>query len=238
MFEGKSFVAVVAARAGSKRLPGKNLRSMAGQPLIGWTLDAALASRTLDHCVVSTDEPRIADFATDRGLVVEALRPAALATDTATSTEVVAHELAALAHKGLRFDYVVLLQPTSPLRTAEHIDAANALACEREADAVVSVCRCEHHPYWSCRLGVDGRVEGFLGGELPRRASQSLPPYFRLNGAIYVVRTDTFARTGSFFAGDKLYSYEMSPDASVDIDTLADFQIAEDRLTALPATDS
>jgi N-acylneuraminate cytidylyltransferase len=139
-------LAIIPARGGSKRLPGKNKRPLAGKPLVEWTIAAALGSRRVARALVSTDDPEMADLARNAGAEVPFLRPPDLATDTADSVGVARHALEFLAGRGEFYDAIALLQPTSPLRTSAHIDAAVELMKQRQATAVISVCVAEHTP--------------------------------------------------------------------------------------------
>ncbi|SHH17612.1 acylneuraminate cytidylyltransferase family protein [Ferrimonas marina] len=223
-------MALIPARGGSKRLPGKNLRPLAGKPMIAHTIEAARAAACIDQVVVSTDCPQIAQVARQYGAEVPGLRPAKLASDEAGSAEVVAHALSHWATPGI--SHVALLQPTSPLRGAEHIDAAWEQMQRHQARAVVSVTPCEHPPQWSNQLGPDASLDGFLSRNAQQR-SQDLGPWFRLNGAIYL-----FERTLplSSLYGPGSHALVMDNRASVDIDTLLDFQFAEFLLTQTTPT--
>lgn len=218
-------VALIPARGGSKGLPGKNIRPANGRPLIAWSVDAAHAASCVDRVVLSSDDDAIMQAARDAGCDVPFRRPAELATDTATSIDVVLHALDALP----AFDLVVLLQPTSPLRTGADIDAACARLVATGAPSCVSVCVVEHSPHWMYRMRDDGVLEPLLETP-PANRRQDLPPVYRLNGAIYVARTDWLRRTRSF-VGAGTVAYPMSPERSIDIDTLADFEAFQQVVT-------
>ena len=217
---------LIPARGGSKGLPGKNLRLLAGKPLIAWTIGAALAARTLDAVVVSTDDEEIARVATDLGAEVPFLRPVELATDEAPTVDTVLHAVDALAGMGRSYGRVMLLQPTSPLRASAHIDAASELLRTSGAEAVVSVAETDHSPLWSNTLPSDGRLGSFVRHEAVGVRRQDLPRYYRLNGAIYLIGVEALRRERAFI-GDFAVAYVMPREASVDIDTLADFEYAE-----------
>lgn len=218
-------LAVVPARAGSKRLPGKNLLPLLGKPLIRWTLEAALESQAIDKLVVSSDDKAI--LAEGERLGFRTLqRPGHLASDTATTFDALVHALESLATEGLRPARLMLLQPTSPLRGAHDIRAAVRCMDDTGADSVVSVCPCEHSPLWSNTLDAEGRMDQFLRTELLNRRSQDLPTYYRLNGAIYLAKTDKFLKEHGFFMPNSR-AHIMSTDRSVDIDTYIDFKLCE-----------
>ncbi len=226
MFDGHSILAIIPARGGSKGLPGKNIRPLAGKPLLAWTIEAARASGVIDEIVVSTDSPEIAAVATTYGCAPPFLRPAALAGDNSPTMAALFHTLDWYAQQqGRRFDLVLLLQPTSPLRQAADILAAVELLRHREVASVVSLCPVDHHPLWSNTLPPDHSLEHFLRPEA-QRPRQELPPSYRLNGAIYLARTDWLRERGSFL-GPGAYALIMSREGSVDIDDETDFLLAE-----------
>jgi N-acylneuraminate cytidylyltransferase len=214
---GRSTLGVITARGGSKGLPGKNILPAAGRPLIAWTIDAALASESIDRLVLSTDDDAIADVARRHGCEVPFRRPAELATDSATSIDVLLHALEQLPP----FDVVVLLQPTSPLRTAQDIDATCALVAAG-APAAVSVAPVEQSPYWMYRLGGDRTLDPIL--PLPPGVSrrQDLPPVYALNGAVYVADVAWLRQTRTFLTPQTV-AHVMPAERSIDIDTAADF---------------
>lgn len=222
MYENKTFLAIIPARGGSKRLPHKNVLELAGKPLIGWTIEAGLQSHYIDQIVVTSDGEEIAQIAQRFGVETIA-RPSELASDTATTFDAVAH---ALRHCE-KFDYVVLLQPTSPLRNAHHIDQAIELLLAKEADAVISVCEMEHSPLWSNTLPENGSMVNFLRDEVKNRRSQDLEQYYRLNGAIYICQIDKLLAEKSFFLKKNIYAYVMDRKSSIDIDVSEDLKMAE-----------
>lgn len=220
-------LAVIIARGGSKGLPLKNIRFLAGKPLIAYTIDAALHARLLDRTVVSTDDGQIAEIARQYGAETPFLRPPELAQDETTVYPVLSHAVQWLEKsEGYRPDYVMLLQPTSPLRTAEDIDNAIALAREKNADGVVSLCETKHHPYWVKRVMGDGQVLDFTPLDKPYNRRQELPKAFALNGAIYMVKRQVLLERQTFYT-DRTYSYIMSIEHSLDIDTPWDLHLAE-----------
>ncbi|PKK90118.1 MAG: CMP-N-acetlyneuraminic acid synthetase [Candidatus Wallbacteria bacterium HGW-Wallbacteria-1] len=220
-------LAVIPARAGSKRLPGKNSIDLCGKPLIVWTIEAALASGYIDRVIVSTDDSVIADISRKAGAEVPFMRPAELASDTAGSAEVVIHALEfAEAEEGLGYDFVTLLQPTSPLRTVEDIDSAIEKICETDCDGVISVCKCDHPPQWSFELGSDGDISSLGSLAAFNSRSQDLTPMYRINGAIYIVRSDLLGIYKTFFVSRNLQSFVMHSARSVDIDEMTDLHIA------------
>lgn len=221
-------LAIIPARGGSKRLPGKNLAPLRGRPLIAWTIDAALGSQSVDVTMVSTDAPEIAAAAREAGADTPFLRPAGLASDTASSFDVVRHALDFYREeRGRVFEFALMLQPTSPLRTSADVEEAVRLLRSKHADAVVSVCEMEHSPLWSNTLPADGSLVGFLKPEARNKRSQDLPPYYRLNGALYLCRTERLLAERTFFLSDRIFAYVMPAERSVDIDTGLDLSFAE-----------
>lgn len=217
----KRFLAIIPARSGSKRLPGKNILPIGGKPLISWTIEAAKQCKMIDDVVVTSDDDGILKIAEQSG-VSSLQRPSALAQDTSSSFDVVKHVL----EKFPSYDYVVLLQPTSPLRNSLHITDAINLLETKNADAVVSVTEVEHSPLWSNILPADGSMENFLRDDVLNLRSQDLPTYYRLNGAIYVCNSAKLLEERRFLLKKNIYAYRMNTKSSVDIDTEIDFKLA------------
>jgi CMP-N,N'-diacetyllegionaminic acid synthase len=235
---GSNILAVIPARSGSKGLPGKNLRLLAGKSLICRAVEAARLSLGPDaRIIVSTEDAATADHARTCGAEAPFLRPLALATDEARTIDVLMHAFYWMEEEaGFRADWVVLLQPTSPLRSPEDIRGALSLAVASGADSVVTVCSARQHPAWALFREDDGTVRTFLGGSLaeaerkyPRR--QDLPTVFFENGAVYVVSGTSLRRTRSLYSG-MVVAYVMPAERSVDIDGPVDFTLAEALLSA------
>lgn len=218
---------LIPARGGSKRIPRKNIRPLDGRPLIAWTIEAARGARLLDRVAVSTDDEEIAAVSREYGAEVPFMRPAELASDTATGSNVILHAVRTLRDMGERYDYVVSLQPTSPLRSAGDIYSAIELLLEKQADCVISVCEADHPPEWSNTLPPDRSMEHFFRPGVRGTRSQDLPRSYRLNGAIYLFSCERLLRTGSLAMDDNSYAYVMPRERSVDIDSEIDFAIAQ-----------
>jgi len=233
MIGNKKLLAIIPARGGSKRLPRKNVLSLGGKPLIGWTIQAALRSRFVDHVVVSTDDEEIKDISIKYGADIPFMRPYELATDEATSVDVVLHLLRKLEEENKFYNYIILLQPTSPLRTAKNIDESVELLLLMGADAVISVCEAEHSPLWCNKIPEDGDLSGFLDYSLLNKRSQDLEKYYRLNGAIYLCNADILKKEKTFFFSSRCYGYKMMNENSVDIDNSVDFALARCLLESL-----
>lgn len=218
---------MITARGGSKGVPRKNLCHVGGRPMIAWTIGAALAADRLDRIVVSTDDPEISDVARRAGVEVPFLRPSELACDDTPHVDVVLHALDWLERsEGDRPQYVVLLQPTSPLRTAEDIDAAVDLALARRADAVVSVVQTHDHPYLTRRLCSDGTLAEFIPCDIAYPRRQDLPAAYALNGAVFVNRCESL-RAARTFCPPRTVAYEMPPERSMQVDTPWDLRLVQ-----------
>ncbi len=227
MAEGPRLLAVVPARGGSQRLPRKNVLPLAGKPLIGWTIEAALACGLFEEVLVSTDDPEIAAVAKAFGASVPWLRPAALATDTASSADVLRHALEEHERGHGAINAVVLLQPTSPFRTAASIRAAVAqYLAQTDRRPLVSVGPAAIHPAWCFRLE-GAAMTPFVGWDLLGQRSQDLPPAFALNGAIYIIPAAA-VRNGLPILAPGVQAFLMEDaEESHDIDTEADWRSAE-----------
>ncbi len=213
-------LALITARGGSKGLPRKNILQVNGKPLIAWTIEAALKSRFIDHVVLSSDDNEIITTAKAWGCSAPFLRPDLLATDTATSIDVVMH---ALDHVS-GFDYLILLQPTSPLRTSLDIDMAFNHLISNNAPSCVSICEVEQSPYWMYFVKEDNRIDSVLTQSAGIFRRQDLPKVYKLNGAIYIAKIDWLQKTRSFITKDTV-GFIMSKQNSLDIDTAEDFEI-------------
>ena len=226
MIKGKKLLAVIPARGGSKRLPRKNILNLAGKPLIAWTIETALGSKYIDKLVVSTDDKEIANISNKYGADVPFIRPSRLATDESTTVDVILHLLNELKKIGDEYDYIMLLQPTSPLRTSQNIDDSVKLMKESNSDAIISVCETEHPPLWCNTLPDDMSMDNFLDDSIKNKRSQDLPTQYRINGAIYIVTTKRLKLENSFFINSNSTAYIMKQDNSIDIDTKDDFHLA------------
>lgn len=227
---------LIPARGGSKGIPGKNIVPLAGKPLLAWTCEAARASRSLSRVVLSTDDSQIAEVGRACGVEVPFLRPPELARDDTPSVDVAVHALQWLAdHEGWRAEVLVLLQPTSPLRRAEHIDAAVAELERTGADTVVSVVEVPHNfsPYKVLRLE-DGRLVDFWTEPTPfdRQCRQNLPRLYARNGpAVLATRAVGLLDRHSFY-GTQVRPLIMTHADSVDVDEPGDLEMAAVLLNA------
>jgi len=223
-----NILGLIPARGGSKAIPHKNIVPLAGKPLLAYTCDAALSSRRLTRVLLNTDDPQIAEVGRACGVEVPFLRPAELAQDETPILPVIQHTLGwLLENQGFETDVVVLLQPTSPLRSAEHIDAAVDLLLEKGADTVVSVVEVPHqfNPVSVMRLDERGYLVPFLPGEMILRRQDKPRVYARNGPAVLVVRRDTLE--GGKLYGERTLPYEMDAASSLDIDAPDDLVLAE-----------
>ena len=228
MYKEKTILALIPARGGSKGLPRKNIRPLLGKPLIAWTIEQAKASKYIDRVVVSTDDEEIADVAKKYGAEVPFMRPKELATDEAKGIDVVFHAMGWFRknEKNKQYDLIMLLQPTSPLRTADDIDKAIELLFLKKAKAIVSVCEVDHHPLWANTLPENRCMKDFIRKKIMNKNRQELPTFYRLNGAIYLAYWDYIKEQKGFF-GKETFAYIMPKERSVDIDGEIDLRLAE-----------
>ncbi|MCW5632650.1 MAG: acylneuraminate cytidylyltransferase family protein [Rubrivivax sp.] len=230
MIEGRRVLALVPARRGSKGLPLKNIRPLHGKPLLAWPIAAARASRHVDRVVLSTDDAGFAELGRQAGADVPFLRPAELASDDAPSIGFILHALDALDAAGDRFDYLVLLEPTSPLTEGSDIDAALAAlhAASPRAQALVGVSPIVNaHPAFAVRLSADGLLRPYAAGafdQLPRR--QDIEPLYALDGSLYISTVASLRARRAFCHGGTL-PHVMPRYKSFEIDDLVDFICVE-----------
>ena len=221
MYNDKKIIGIIPARSGSKGLKDKNIKELCGKPLIAYTIEAAKQSGVFDCIMVSTDSEKYARIAREHGASVPFLRSSENSSDKSGSWDVVREVLANLNEK---FDIVVLLQPTSPLRTSQHIKEAVDLFFEKDAYTLCSVCETSHPMFWCNTLDESLSMEGFIKKEynLPR---QLLPKTYTLNGAVYICKSENVNRLD--FYSDKSFAYIMDKKSSIDIDEELDFRYAE-----------
>ncbi|GAB4413793.1 MAG: acylneuraminate cytidylyltransferase family protein [Bacteroidia bacterium] len=217
---------IIPARGGSKGVPGKNVRLLGGKPLIAHTIEAAGRSG-LTRCILSTDDPDIADIGRSLGADVPFIRPAALATDSAKALPVIQQALATVEAAGdAPYDAVMMLQPTTPFRETSDIDGAIALLVQRGADSVISVVEVGgHHPARMKYLEGDRLVDPPFAEAYENQPRQELRPMYIRNGAIYLTRRHVLLSDS--FKGQDCRAWVMPVERSVNIDTLLDFDYAE-----------
>ncbi len=226
MLHNRRIIAIIPARSGSKGLPDKNIRLLNGKPLMAYSIIQAREAGVIDEVFLSTDSKEYADIAIQYGANVPFLRSDELASDSASTWDCVKEALSRYQALGKNYDIFVVLQPTSPLRTAEDILGALNQMIHTNADSVVSVCETDHSPLWCNTLPENKSLKGFIRKEIMAEARQELPAFYRLNGAIYAVSTSCFLRSANIYDGNS-FAYIMPRDRSVDIDTLFDFSLTE-----------
>lgn len=224
---------LIPARGGSKGVPRKNIRLLHGKPLLEYTAEAALNARRLSRVILSTDDPEIAEAGRQCGLDVPFMRPPDLASDQSPMLPAIQHVLRTLAEKGEHYDALCLLQPTTPLRRAEHIDGCIELMEQRGVDCVVTMLPvpAEYNPHWVYFQDKEGFLRLSTGEETPIPRRQALPPAFHREGSVYVSRTNVIQEQNSLY-GRSVAGFLMEQGSSVNIDTMEDWQEAE-RLLAL-----
>lgn len=220
MIDNVRVLGVIPARGGSKGIKRKNVRDLAGKPLIAWTIEAALLSKYIDRVIVSTDDSEIAQVSAAYGAEVPFTRPSVLASDTASSVALLEHAIKECPGYG----FVVLLQPTSPLRKTSDIDACIELCAKGSTNSVVSVKEVDTHPAYIFRETNSRRLEPLLP-EMKGLRRQDLPRLLALNGAVYVVATQWFLRAKSLVAEESQY-HVMPRERSIDIDEEFDLVVA------------
>jgi len=209
---------IIPARGGSKGLKRKNIAPLGGKPLITWSIEAGLTSRYITTTLVSSEDSEILAIAKKYNAET-LIRPEALAQDSTLSEPVIAHVLAQL--EAGQYEYLVLLQPTSPLRTSDDIDKAFELLLNSDADALISVYEPSHHPLKAFNTSQEGYLQGLVNDTYPFMRRQDLPKAYYPNGAIYIIKVATFLKTQKLFT-PKTLPYLMSEIHSIDIDTQAD----------------
>jgi len=223
VYKGKTILAVITARGGSKGLPNKNLLLLAGRPLVAWSVLQAKASRYVDRVIFSSEDARLIKAAKAAGADVPFVRPKELAQDSTPGMLPFLHAITAIPEK---YDYVMLLQPTSPLREPEDIDACIRLCMASGAPACVSVKEVSDNPYWTYRLGASGRLRSTMGCRKTIERRQDLPKVYALNGSIYIAEREHVLRKKTFIT-PRTAGYVMPEERSADIDTAIDFKLVE-----------
>ena len=217
MINGDRVLGVIPARGGSKGVPGKNIRVVGGKPLIAWTIEAAKASKVIDRVILSSDDSEIISVAEKYSCDAPFIRHPQLAEDTTPTIDVVLDAL----NRCPSYEWVVLLQPTSPLRTSQDIDSAIERCVKLNAPSCVSVCLAQESPYWMFTMNQDTHLAALLPNQAVTRR-QDLPPVYSLNGAIYIANAEWLKREGKILASETV-AYEMPIERSLDIDTESDF---------------
>lgn len=220
MYKDKKILGIIPARSGSKGIKDKNIKPLLGEPLIKYTIDAALNSNMIDDLIVSTDSKKYANISKELGAKVPFLRDDYLASDEAKTSDVIIDILEKINED---YDYFILLQPTSPLRDENHIKEAIKLGVDSECDSVVSVCEVDHSPMIMNTLDEDLSLFNFIKSSNRRQDNEK---FYRINGAIYISKVNHYKKTKDFYL-ENSKAYIMDRRDSIDIDDILDFQIAE-----------
>ncbi|MBF0371189.1 MAG: acylneuraminate cytidylyltransferase family protein [Magnetococcales bacterium] len=222
MIGGKKVLGVIPARGGSKGVPRKNIRDLGGKPLIAWTIEAAKACPHIDRLVLSSEDEEIMAVAREWGCEVPFPRPKELAGDNTLAIDVALHLLESLQE---RYEFMVWLQPTSPLRSSEDITRCLELCLEEGVPGSITVCDAGKSPYWMYEVEASGNMTPILKRDITGLQRQDLPQAYTLNGAVHVARVDYVLNKRKFPNGNSK-AYIMPPNRSIDIDTELDFKIA------------
>jgi N-acylneuraminate cytidylyltransferase/CMP-N,N'-diacetyllegionaminic acid synthase len=223
----EKIVAIIPARGGSKGVKRKNIKTLAGKPLITWTIETALMCSNLDRIIVSTEDKEISTISKNCGAEVPFIRPKKLALDNTPAITVVHHVIQTLEEQEKYSpDLVMLLQPTSPFRNNDDIDTAVALFKTHNPDAVISVCETDTHPFWLKKIKKDGFIGDYKKRQQTIYRRQDLPTLYKVNGAIYLNRRTSLLKDMTFIPKRSL-PYIMPKERSIDIDTPWDFYVAD-----------
>ncbi|MCL6479774.1 MAG: acylneuraminate cytidylyltransferase family protein [Peptococcaceae bacterium] len=228
MIDGKSVLAVIPARGGSRGVPRKNIRMVAGKPLIAWTIEEAKKSLYIDRLVLSSEDEEIIAVARSWGCEAPFVRPPELAGDDTPGIEPVLHALKIIPG----YDYVVVLQPTSPMRTAGDIDGCIEQCVRQGSGACVSVTEPDKSPYWMYVLGGGNRMKPLIAADINISRRQDLPRVYVLNGAVYVARCEWLLKTRTFLH-EETTAFPMDKLNSIDIDNELDIRVCEMLLSKL-----
>ncbi|RKL68055.1 acylneuraminate cytidylyltransferase [Salipaludibacillus neizhouensis] len=220
MYEDKTFLAVIPARGGSKGIPGKNIYEVNGRPLIDYTIKEALGSKYLDKVIVSTDCEKIANISREYGAEVPFLRPKELAQDKSRTIDGIIDLLNRIKEQ---YDYLVLLQPTQPLRRSVHIDEAIELITDKEVQSLVSVNEVKDNPILMRTLNEDNQLKSIININSTVRR-QDFPQYYKVNGSIYINRIDEKLNLNTSF-NDNVLAYNMDKKYDLDIDEIFDLEV-------------
>ncbi len=219
-------IAIIPARQGSKGIADKNIKLLGGKPLLQYSVEAAVKANVFDEIFVSTDSKEYAQIAENAGASVPFLRSPALAKDTSSTWDAAREAILKYREMGREFDTVAILQPTSPMREAADILRGYDKLKEKNANLVAAVCEADHPPVWANMLPQDDSLENFISRQYAGKPRQQLPAYYRINGALYIVKTDYLMHHDNTY-GEGSYAVVMSKENSIDIDDIFDFMLAE-----------
>ena len=220
-------LAIIPARGGSKGILGKNIKLLCGKPLIVYTIEAAMAAKSIDRVILSTDDLEIAKIAGKYDVDIPFMRPAHLAQDDSLAIDNYMYTVDRLnAESSNQYDDFIVLQPTSPFRTAADIDKAIELFHDKKADSVISVCEAFHPPVWAKRMAPSGVLKDYFDIDIGNKNRQELEKAYMPNGAIFILKLSLLKNLYSYYSANT-YGFIMSPERSIDIDTPLDFKFAE-----------
>jgi N-acylneuraminate cytidylyltransferase len=222
MINSKKILAVIPARGGSKGIPGKNIREVGGRPLLGWTVDAAKRSKYIDRLIVSSDSPEIIRVAKELGCDVPFVRPSELAQDETNGVAPILHAITMVDG----YDLVILLQPTSPLRTSQDIDGCVEQCIKLNLNACVSVTEVEQSPFLMYFLDKQSNLKPVMNLEVPYARRQDMPTVYSLNGAVYVADCKWLLKKKTFMTTET-GAFVMPNERSIDIDTELDLEMLQ-----------
>lgn len=228
MYKNKTFLGIVPARGGSKGLPGKNIKELCGKPLIAWSIESGLKSKYLDEVIVTTDSKDIANIAKQYGASVPFLRPDVLANDTATSFDAIKHTIEFYKNEMKKeFDYIVLLEPTSPLREARDIDIAIEQLFNSNADSIVGICKTEdQNPAFLVFKNEKDFISGYENHDMKVLRRQDIKDVYFFEGTIYISKTDVLLNKKTFYHENTI-GYVVPKYKSLEIDDIDDFIMVE-----------
>ncbi len=222
MFKDKKILAVIIARGGSKGVPKKNIRMAGGKPLIAWMINAAKKSKYIDRLILSSDDKEIISVARDLGCDVPFVRPPEFAKDESPVSDVIIHTIKEIQG----YDYVMMLQPTSPLIVSEDIDGCVGFCINSNTEAVVSVTEPQKNPYWTFTKKEDNKLVPVFGQKYFNMQRQELPTVYTPTGAIYMAQSKWFIKNKSFYS-ELTKGYFIPKERSLDIDSELDFKVFE-----------
>lgn len=225
MYRKKTFLAIIPARSGSKGIVNKNIKKINGKPLMTYTIEACLKAKIFDDIILSTDSKKYAEIAKNYGASVPFLRPKELSTDSASSNEVIIHVLYEMKKAKKIYDYFVFLQPTSPLRDENDILESVNILLDNAANSVVGICQVDYSSSINLMLNSSNRLD-FIFDDKKSLARQNFKKEYRINGAIYICKTDYFLKYKSFYK-ERSFPYIMDKISSIDIDDIYQFKFAE-----------
>jgi len=220
-----SILALIPARGGSKEILRKNIKLLHGKPLINWTIETASKTKYIDKLIVSTDDLEISEIAKKAGAEVPFMRPEQISKDDTPGIEPALHAIKQMPD----FDWLLLLQPTSPLRTVEDIEGIINFCRNNNSSSAVSICKVNKHPYWMYHRDKNFKLKPFIEDRPKFSGRQGFSPLYITNGALYFAKVDWLLKNKSFIGAETL-AFEMPIDRSIDLDSLYDWDIAEQEL--------